>query len=448
MSSLSISNERVVEFYKKYPNIDFETMNLCMIDMLEKIMTSSSDQISKSLSSQILSQLHETKNMVHYVQDFFSSHKQNQFDTKLTHFKSQIMGEIQDALVNAQEKDRSNIAKSIQEPLIHSLGERLNELLRDSNKPVENGIKQSIHECENRIQSRFQVLESSSNEQKSSYLKMEQEVHGFLQKYKSSSSDKGKYAENQLEQVVYDLFPLGSLEKTAGDKQSGDFILSRQDCPTILLENKLYESKTIPYKEVEKFVRDCETKNCHGIMLSQHMPIFGRSNYQWEMHKGLVLLYVSNVNFDPIKIKIAVNLIDSLANNKNLFKQGGGSGMAADDDSETGEDIANCSTISNEVLDAIYQEFKMFEQQKENLHVLVRDQNKKLRDQIELLQMNSLTKYLETLYASTKTSSAKCTSCGRVFGGRYPNKALSKHKCEVVQKSDQPVITINTKQGK
>ena len=186
MTSLTIVNEKVVNFYKKYPNIDFETMNICMVDMLEKIMTSSSDQISKSLSSQILNQLHETKNMVHFVQDFFSSQKQNQFDIRLAQFKSQIMGEIQDALVMAQEKDRTNIAKSIQEPLIHSLGERLNELLRDSNKPVENGIKQSIHETENRLQTRFQSLESSSNEQKTSYLKMEQEMQGFLQKYKRS----------------------------------------------------------------------------------------------------------------------------------------------------------------------------------------------------------------------------------------------------------------------
>jgi len=440
MSSLTIVNEKVVDFYKKYPNIDFETMNLCMVDMLEKIMTSSSDQISKSLSSQILNQLHETKNMVHFVQDFFSSQKQNQFDIRLTQFKSQIMGEIQDALTNAQEKDRTNIAKSIQDPLIHSLGERLNELLRDSNKPVENGIKQTIHETENRIQTRFQSLESSSNEQKTSYLKMEQEMQGFLQKYKSSSSDKGKYAENQLEQVVYDLFPLGSLEKTAGDKQSGDFILSRQDSPTILLENKLYESKTIPYKEVEKFVRDCEVKNCHGIMLSQHMPIFGRSNFQWELHKGLVLLYVSNVNFDPIKIKIAVNLIDSLVQNKQMFKQSGG----GEDDEEDDQDNKNSSYIANETLDAIYQDYKTFEQQKENLHVLVRDQNKKLRDQIELMQLNSLTKYLDTLYASTKTASAKCKKCGRVFGGRYPNKALSKHKCELSDPQNKPIISVVT----
>ena len=117
MSSLTIVNDKVIEFYKKYPNVDFETMNLCMVDMLEKIMTSSSDQISKSLSSQILNQLHETKNMVHHVQDFFTSQKQNQFDGRMAQFKTQIMGEIQDALSIAQDKDRTNIAKSIQEPL-------------------------------------------------------------------------------------------------------------------------------------------------------------------------------------------------------------------------------------------------------------------------------------------------------------------------------------------
>ena len=95
MPSLTINNEKITAFYEKYPNVDFETMNLCMVDMLEKIMTSSSENLSKSLSSQILTQLHETKNMVGFVQDFFSSQNQNQFDQRLSAFKTQIMWEIQ-----------------------------------------------------------------------------------------------------------------------------------------------------------------------------------------------------------------------------------------------------------------------------------------------------------------------------------------------------------------
>jgi hypothetical protein len=435
MPSLSINNEKVIQFYNKYPDIDFETMNICMVDMLDKIMTSSSDNISKSISSQILNQLHETKNMVGFIQDFFSSQNQNQFDQRMGQFKTHIMGEIQEILVNSQEKEQSNTVKSIQDPLINSITVKLNEIMCESNKPMENGFKQSLHECESRIQTRFQNLESSSNEQKTSHLRMEQEMHEFLQKYKTSSSDKGKFAENQLENIIYELYPLGSLEKTAGDKHSGDFILSRENKDSILLENKLYESKTIPYKEVEKFVRDCEVKNCHGIMLSQHMPIFGRTNFQWELHRGLILLYVSNVNFDPVKIKIAINLIDSLVQNKNILKQNGG----GDNDDEHSE--VNTATISNDVLDSIYQEYKTFEQQKENLHVLVKDQNKKLKEQIDLLQLNSLTKYLDTLYASTKTASVKCKKCGRVFGGRYPNKALSKHKCEI---TTEKIISVET----
>lgn len=436
MPSLTINNEKIAAFYEKYPNIDFETMNLCMVDMLEKIMTSSSENLSKSLSSQILTQLHETKNMVGFIQDFFSSQNKNQFDQRMIQFKTQIMGEIQDILINAQEKDNTNIVKTLQEPIINSISFKINDLVRDTNKPIENSLKQSITDCESRLQTRFQNLESSSIEQKTSHLRMEQEMQEFLQKYKTSSSDKGKFAENQLEKIIYELFPLGTLEKTAGDKHSGDFILSREDAPTILLENKLYESKTIPYKEVEKFVRDCESKNCHGIMLSQHMPIFGRSNFQWELHRGLVLLYISNVNFDMVKIKIAVNLIDSLVQNKNIIQQTGGT----NEDDDTNE--VNTATISNEVLDSIYQEYKVFEQQKENLHVLVKDQNKKLKDQIELLQMNSLTKYLDTLYASTKTATVKCPKCGRIFGGRYPNKALSKHKCSLTPA--ETIISINT----
>ena len=106
-------------------------------------------------------------------------------------------------------------------------------------------------------------------------------------------------------------FPHGNIKNQSGIAQSCDFILTRQDKPDILFENKDYINN-VPHEEIKKFIRDIEYQNKHGIMLSQHSGITQKQDYQIDIHGGNIMVFVHFVKYDESKLRVAVNLIDHL----------------------------------------------------------------------------------------------------------------------------------------
>lgn len=57
--SLTISNEKIINFYKSHNNLNFENMNLLLIELLEKVFDNISSDMNKTITSQILSSINE-----------------------------------------------------------------------------------------------------------------------------------------------------------------------------------------------------------------------------------------------------------------------------------------------------------------------------------------------------------------------------------------------------
>ena len=57
---LEITNKKIVDFYEKNPKLDFEAMNLMLIDFIDQLQSNSNACIS-SINSQLLSSLNENK---------------------------------------------------------------------------------------------------------------------------------------------------------------------------------------------------------------------------------------------------------------------------------------------------------------------------------------------------------------------------------------------------
>ena len=75
-----------------------------------------------------------------------------------------------------------------------------------------------------------------------------------------------------------------ALAKGLKQSASCDFLLKRENKPTILFENKDYSRNANP-EEVKKFIRDINERNQHGIFLSQNSGITTKHNFQIEFHK-------------------------------------------------------------------------------------------------------------------------------------------------------------------
>lgn len=136
------------------------------------------------------------------------------------------------------------------------------------------------------------------------------------------------------------IYQTADIRDTTGVKSSGDFIMERPDRPTILFENKDYK-QNINKEEIAKFIIDVDNQNTHGIFLSQYSGITFKQNYQIDIHKGKILVYVQNCEYSIDKIRIAVDIIDNLSVKIEDLTQ--------DDDT---------NSISKELLDSINEEYQ------------------------------------------------------------------------------------------
>ena len=219
------------------------------------------------------------------------------------------------------------------------------------------------------------MIKETTNNSVVSQNKLFGELEGFLGKYKSSTH-KGKLGEEALSTVLHSIYNSAEIINTTGSKASGDFIMKRSDKPDIMIENKEY-SDNIPKEEVSKFIRDIDVLNMSGIFISQHSGIAFKQNFQIDINKGNVLVYIQKWEYNSEYIRIAVDIIDNLSPKLSDFY--------TDEDS---------CTISKDILDDINVDYHSFISQKESMQTLLKDFTKRMTTQIEELAIPSLDRYL------------------------------------------------------
>jgi hypothetical protein len=470
MEKIETTNKRILKFYNDNPSINFEAINLIMIDLMEKLLNDMNTTMNSSIQSQILStiseqgmQINELKTQIGSLKDnliikFLDIKKEyiedvkNIINTNTSEKISSLIEKNNDNLINKTmlmvtetiPRTQESLHKQIYETILsfqNSISADTNKLINSTNtdslkdfiasfetksssmlQTVQQPIYAFLSASEERINLNINNLKDSTSVNQLTQDKIFAELNDFLSKYKNSSY-KGQFGENQLENVLNKMYPSGEIINTSGQSASCDFLLKRENKPTILFENKDYTRNANP-DEVKKFIRDIDERNHHGIFLSQSSGITTKHNFQIEFHKGCILVYVHNTEYSPEKIKLAVDIIDNLdvkIKELNL------------DEEETN------NTITKELLDEINQEYQFFISQKDVLLNVFKDYQKKILTTIEDLKFPNLYKYLSTKYASVKKQCYVCEICN-IF--EAPNKkSLSAHqrgcKKSIVQ---EPII--------
>ena len=224
----------------------------------------------------------------------------------------------------------------------------------------------------------------------------------FLNKYKNNSSLKGKFSENHLHKVLVHMFPTSEIIDTSKQSHFCDILLKRENKSDILFENKDY-ADNVSSDEIRKFAFDCETHKINGIMLSQNTGIIGKPNYHIDIVKNKVLVYIHNVDYSSNKIQIAIDIIDTLTNKLKEFDE------ESDDASE------NENIISQEVLLEINNEMNKFATHKETIINMIKESHKRIIDEVKIISIPSLDKYLFSKFGSSKTT-YPCKICNLFVG--------------------------------
>ena len=385
MSNLLITDERVIKFYNSNPDIDINTMNLLLVEMLERVLDKS--------------------NPINLAQELIS---------KIDGLKIDMKQQMQDSNVESRKDMREMIRSEVGVNAISGIIEdKLDKSAGYQSEKIKNDINSTIHSV---VGDKLIKIDVKSDDLSSKF----QEYIGRQE----NSNQKGRMSENELKLTLDDIFPMAVVEKISGEAHTCDIIIKREGKDDILVENKNYKTK-VPITEVNKFISDIQNKEKHGIFISQYSSIANKDNFQIDIDGDKVLLYICNVNYDKDMISTGVKIVDNFSN---ALKK-----VSSSSDSEN---------VKMKILEGFNDDYKKFITKRDNLTTKLKENYNQLQEIIRDLNMPNIDKFLIERFAHAESNVFVCDICNVYKSINL--KGLNKHKTHCKKKKDKVVTCIET----
>jgi len=466
---MNITDSDVISFYKDHPELDINHINRIFIDILKQLSINFSRTLDNTMTTQILSIVADIKGELYklnsdivlklndvkkdYIDNIKTlfSHSELSTQEKINHLleksndsllsKTTIL--VNEIIPKSHDKNYQSIENCIKQfftTIVDDTKEILKMNSSEKSSHIEENINKNIQKMFSNIQqSLFNAIQSSEtrtftniqqmNEniilQKQIQENLSTELNVFLNKYKSNSSVKGNVSECELYSLLQKIVPNDFIVSCASEACSCDIRLTRKDkrLPTILFENKDY-STTVNSEEVDKFERDLKLQRSHGIFISQNSPIAYKNNYQIDIIGNIIHLYIPNAGYDIEKIKLGINIIDSLSEKLNT--------VVIDPDEEIYE-------ISIDDFENLKKEYCDFANRKVELLDLIKIITKQLTDKLDAITLPVLKK-LTVGNTETKQLGIVCSLCNKFNAKNKASLGAHMKYCRLVN-SDKAQTT-------
>ena len=449
---LKLNNKRLFDFYSKNPTINIETMNLILLDFLEKLSLDMTQLMQSSFNGQLLSELKELKQQMNSLQESFITKMSDNNKTFIETLKDKLQvsgtenNEKLSQLLNRNtdlfiERMTSLLPKT-QDETNKKIQEHLSQVQRniqlDIQQYISNKSDTPLQEFISSLETKLVNLQTpifsliNANQEnlstkigsvkddllltKTTTEKVYSDLNQHLNKYTISSHFKGMCAEIDLNKLLNDAFPTYEIVNSTGETGCGDFMIRKDDENYIMIEMKNHTTN-VDRDEVKKFLRDVGNVKTHAIMISNQCGIIGKPNFHIEIDDSCILIYLHNLQFSTDKIKMAVNVIENLSTKLKVIEK-----------QENEEGIS----IKKEIMDKINNELSAFIESKAKLSQLLKDQHKAALVQIESLDFPDLSLFLQDKYVM-KPKKFACDMCDRTFDTRAQ---MSAHKKKHTKKED------------
>ena len=461
---IKITDETILAFYKENTGLDFIAMNHIFINILNSLSTNLSENMNTTMMSKIFSLVNDIHSNLNVIKSdiiikFHESKKEYIEDLKTLFSNSSLTNNekintlieknndalltkttllVNDIIPKSQEKNYLQIENCIKsfcssitkdttrllelntkddsniDDIIDNIDTQFSKMITSIQQPIFSFIQSSEERTNTGIQQVKDHLSIHQNNQ----TKLTTELNDFLNKYKNNSSSKGGVSEAELYYMLQSVMPSDEIIKVSSDTASCDFKVIRMDKskPTILFENKDY-SRSVSTDEVKKFERDLQVQKIHGIFISQKSPITFKNQFQIDIINGLIHIYIPNTEYDTNKIKIAVDIVDSLSIKLYALSN-----------------TSNEYSISKDDIDEILEEYKFFITQKLQMIETIRSVTKQLIDKMEDIQLPKLKKLFIKIGNIENDNDFKCTLCNAWSGKNKASLGAHIRNCKIAPK--------------
>lgn len=444
---LQTDHPNILNFYKEHPQLDFEVINLIVIDVLKQCTAITTTKENNIQTQHILSTIKDNAMQIldsTMKNDIPRIH--NEIENKLLlqfmDIKREYLYEL-DIIVNTIPlEQRSMLLEQNNKTLLNKTSIILNDIVPRTNSQGLNKIQETIIIFQKSISEDTQMLTNSiDNNRVSEFINnfeiksniLFQNIQQSIFSYISSCEERIQTNITNLKQMfnehitcipkpptvpihillnrIYSTSEVARVPRhdvVGHSGMSNLYTIKRDNYQKILIENNIVEHN-IELEDISKFIKEVEQYNCHGIVLSQYSGISSKPNYHIDCYNGYIIVYLHNVEYNPERIRMAVDIIDNLSMKLKQYEINNEEYM-----------------IDKDILEEINKEYTVFISQKEAIVTILREGQRKVISQIEEFKLPSLDKYLSTKFISINKQGFKCDIC-KAFNGNNL-KALAAHK--------------------
>lgn len=335
-----IENIKIVSFFKSNELIDMESFLLNAIDNYE-YMKSSLNNNTVQILPYILNQTKMINQLMDENKSFKviinNNHKDVQniiqnYNNEYVNNTKNIINDLQIIMNESNTKDLKDIINNFDKRLLENNIQLINntkETLMLNNKDFTTFTKDFEllnNKCFNDLKQYIDIVKTNTPNEFNTFFdniiinimgiqksidKTDNTVQNLSNKFLNVTS-KGQISENILEIELSKHFPMYNIQRNGGIiGNAGDFIISADTIPSILIENKDYQVN-VNKDEVNKFIRDIINNNMSGILISQTSGIANKQHFEIDFHGKNVAIYIHKCQYNMDLISLAIHIITSL----------------------------------------------------------------------------------------------------------------------------------------
>ena len=191
---IKITNKRILSFFEQRPDMDFESMILKFIDIMESL----NENMNKTLTNTTVLEI-------------------------LDNIKS-MRTDNQTNLSNTMTEIKKGLNEDIRMIMSNSMNENLEPTLREKLKEQQAVLVDNVSgRLEQLFENKISGLKETTNANREIINCQNDTLNSLLKRFENSSK-KGKISENLLSNVLAEVYPLAEIEDVGKTKETGDMM--------------------------------------------------------------------------------------------------------------------------------------------------------------------------------------------------------------------------------